>query len=98
MADSTREVPLTADALADVYPHRSTKHRSGVIVSQMQHRIDLIEQWGIKSGEAILEIGCGQGDCTVALAAAVGGSGHVTAIDPGSLDYGEDDLIKLHRS
>jgi ubiquinone/menaquinone biosynthesis C-methylase UbiE len=36
----------------------------------------------------ILEIGCGQGTCTVVLGAATGPAGHVDAIDPASLNYG----------
>lgn len=31
---------------------------------------------------------CGQGDCTIVLADAVGEGGHVDAVDPGSPDYG----------
>jgi hypothetical protein len=36
----------------------------------------------------MLEIGCGQGDCTTVLASLVGDSGHIDAIDPAPLDYG----------
>jgi ubiquinone/menaquinone biosynthesis C-methylase UbiE len=53
----------------------------------MDHRIDLFQR-EIEQGASVLEVGCGQGDCTVVLANIVGDSGHVTAIDPGSLDYG----------
>jgi precorrin-6B methylase 2 len=56
---------------------------------QMDHRIDLIAFWNIKPGSRILELGCGQGDCTIALADAVGPDGHIDAVDPGSPDYGE---------
>ncbi|TCD65578.1 hypothetical protein EIP91_002499 [Steccherinum ochraceum] len=59
-----------------------------IAMPQIQHRIDLIKSWDIQPGEKVLEIGCGQGDCTITLAAAVGESGHVTAVDPGPLDYG----------
>ena len=37
----------------------------------------------------MLEIGCGQGDTTVALADAVGEEGSVVALDPGRPDYGK---------
>lgn len=40
-------------------------------------------------GAKVLELGCGQGDSTAVLAAIVGSAGHVTGVDPGSLDYGE---------
>ncbi|KAK7409635.1 hypothetical protein QQX98_008150 [Neonectria punicea] len=36
----------------------------------------------------VLEIGCGQGTCTVVLGHATGREGHVDAIDPAPLDYG----------
>jgi len=57
-------------------------------LGQTVHRINLIKSWGIQPGENVLELGCGQGDCTAALAFAVGESGKVVAVDPGSLDYG----------
>src|SRR4051812_35337062 len=53
-----------------------------------EHRIALVEQWDIKPGSRVLEVGCGQGDCTTVLATAVGDTGHITAIDPGAPDYG----------
>ncbi|MFY0226860.1 methyltransferase domain-containing protein, partial [Bacillus cytotoxicus] len=48
---------------------------------QLQHRLDLVKEFGIKKGMSILEIGCGQGDTTVALADAVGEDGKVVGID-----------------
>ncbi len=59
-----------------------------IIIPQMEHRIQLVKYWEIETEENILEIGCGQGDCTVTLANAIGEKGRVTAIDPASLDYG----------
>ena len=55
---------------------------------QLQHRLDLVKAFGIKKGMRVLEIGCGQGDTTVAIADAVGEKGHVVAIDIASKDYG----------
>lgn len=55
---------------------------------QLQHRLDLVEAFGIKEGMRVLEIGCGQGDTTVAIADSVGKRGHVVAIDIASPDYG----------
>ncbi|KAI0674197.1 S-adenosyl-L-methionine-dependent methyltransferase [Trametes maxima] len=75
------------DALAQLYPHRSPGHLR-IVRSQIEQRVQLVEAWNVKPGEKVLEIGCGQGDCTVALAAAVGEEGSVTAVDPASLDYG----------
>lgn len=57
-------------------------------VAQAQYRLDLVAKWPITSGARVLELGCGQGDTTLALAEAVGENGHVDAVDPGALDYG----------
>ncbi|KAH7929197.1 S-adenosyl-L-methionine-dependent methyltransferase [Leucogyrophana mollusca] len=61
----------------------------GIQLGQTEHRINLVSAWQIKEGDHVLEVGCGQGDCTAVLAAAVGESGRVTAIDPAPLDYGD---------
>lgn len=55
---------------------------------QLQHRLGILQKWGLVPGSKVLEIGCGQGDCTLVLADLVGEHGHVTAIDPAPLDYG----------
>lgn len=55
---------------------------------QIIHRTGVVSPWGINAGDKVLEIGCGQGDCTVVLANLVGPEGKVTAVDPASLDYG----------
>lgn len=61
---------------------------SASLISQMEHRLMLASHWNIAPGSRVLEIGCGQGDCTIVLADAVGEEGHVDALDPGSPDYG----------
>ncbi|KAI0063528.1 S-adenosyl-L-methionine-dependent methyltransferase [Artomyces pyxidatus] len=53
-----------------------------------EHRISIVSKWDIPAGAKLLEIGCGQGDTTAVLAELVGPNGHVTAVDPGPLDYG----------
>jgi len=55
---------------------------------QTEHRLKLVAFWGIKEGSRVLEIGCGQGDTTAALAYAVGEEGFVHGIDIASPDYG----------
>ncbi|MBO0601750.1 class I SAM-dependent methyltransferase [Sporosarcina sp. E16_3] len=55
---------------------------------QTEHRLKLVEFWGIKEGGNVLEIGCGQGDTTAALAYIVGEKGFVHGIDIASPDYG----------
>ncbi|TEA13235.1 Methyltransferase ustM [Colletotrichum sidae] len=57
-------------------------------LTQTLHRLALLEHWDIAPGSKILELGCGQGDCTTVLASAVGENGTVVAVDPASLDYG----------
>jgi SAM-dependent methyltransferase len=56
--------------------------------SQTLHRLVLLQQWKISTGSKVLELGCGQGDCTTVLADAVGEQGMVVAVDPAELDYG----------
>jgi len=74
------------DALTEIY--LKDKEHDSVIRAEIQQRVDIISKWDIAPGSRILEIGCGQGDCTLVLADAVGPDGHVTGLDPASLDYG----------
>lgn len=61
----------------------------GIPLSQTEHRLALLEHWNILPGSKVLELGCGQGDCTIVLAHAVGEQGKVVAVDPADLEYGE---------
>lgn len=56
--------------------------------TQLKHRVNLVKSFAIQKGMSVIEVGCGQGDTTVALADAVGESGRVLAIDIASPDYG----------
>ncbi|KAJ4370268.1 hypothetical protein N0V86_009005 [Didymella sp. IMI 355093] len=60
----------------------------GIQHSQTLHRLELLKHWQISSGSKVLELGCGQGDCTTVLASAVGDQGNVVAVDPADLSYG----------
>jgi SAM-dependent methyltransferase len=62
--------------------------KSRVQLVQTRFRLDLVGGWGLKPGARILEVGCGQGDMTPALADAVGPEGHVLGVDIASPDYG----------
>src|SRR5262249_17647552 len=64
------------------------KYANAEKVLQLQHRTALVNVWRPGIGAHIIEIGCGQGETTVTLAAAVGASGHVLAIDDGPAEYG----------
>ena len=55
---------------------------------QTEHRLKLVEFWGIKEGSRVLEIGCGQGDTTAVLAHAVGKDGFVHGVDIALPNYG----------
>jgi ubiquinone/menaquinone biosynthesis C-methylase UbiE len=55
---------------------------------QLQHRTAIIHMWTPCRGDRVIEIGCGQGETTIALAAAVSASGHILAVDKGPAEYG----------
>lgn len=55
---------------------------------QTRFRADLARTWDLRPGDRVLEVGCGQGDMTAVLAAAVGERGHVTAVDLADPSYG----------
>ncbi|KAH6623948.1 SAM-dependent methyltransferase [Chaetomium tenue] len=55
---------------------------------RFRQRLALVDSWGVREGERVLDIGCGQGESCLVLALKVGDSGHVTAIDPAQPDYG----------
>lgn len=57
-------------------------------ISQTRFRKQLVNGWGIREGDRVLEIGCGQGDTTAVLADAVGPTGHVLAVDAADPSYG----------
>ncbi|KAF9002912.1 S-adenosyl-L-methionine-dependent methyltransferase [Cyathus striatus] len=58
-------------------------------IGQVEHRQDiLVACGGIPDGSKVLELGCGQGDCTIVLADLVGEKGTVDAIDPAPAGYG----------
>jgi len=60
---------------------------------QHAHRTKLINFWDIKNGDRIFEVGCGQGDTTVALAHTTGEKGFVYGIDIASPDYGSPETL-----
>lgn len=77
---------LDADSIARLSLH-DPAHFS-IQHSQTLHRLALLKHWNIPTGGKVLELGCGQGDCTTVLASAVGEQGSVVAVDPAELDYG----------
>ncbi|KAH0559420.1 hypothetical protein GP486_004067 [Trichoglossum hirsutum] len=60
---------------------------------QNNHRTNLLNIWSISSNSKIIEIGCGQGDCTDVLARTIGPAGHIDAIDPAPLNYGSPETL-----
>jgi hypothetical protein len=75
-------------ALNSLETREDASKSSPSLNAQEKHRLTLVSFWDITPGSRVLEIGCGQGDCTVVLADAVGENGHVDAVDPGAPDYG----------
>ena len=61
-----------------------------VIERQISQRLELVEFWKVCPDYRILEVGCGEGITTVALAAAVGEKGQVVAVDIDGPDQWED--------
>lgn len=90
---STSDVLNASDAPRLAKYHLHEPAHFNIELVQAEHRIKLINSWNslssaIKPGSRVLELGCGQGTATTVIAEAVGASGHVDAVDPGSLDYG----------
>lgn len=80
--------PLDVEAIAFATSHFDDDYGRKLALRQTQHRLEILARFDITPGSKVLEVGCGQGDFTVCLAAAAGETGHVTAVDPASLDYG----------
>lgn len=72
--------------LKEAYRYLQYEGREGAL--QLNHRIALVNLWSTEPGGHILEVGCGQGETTVALAVAVGPSGHILAVDKSNAAYG----------
>ena len=68
--------------------YKSLSYSDGQEHLQLQHRMALVNMWAPCTGGRVLEIGCGQGETTVALAAALGADGHVLAVDKAPAEYG----------
>jgi predicted methyltransferase len=79
-------IQINAASIAGLSLHDPTRFR--VQYSQTLHRLRLAQHWNILKGSNLLELGCGQGDCTTVLAYAAGELGSVVAIDPAELEYG----------
>ncbi len=75
MVDNIRD--LIENRIRDAFGIEST------LDVQILHRIDLVNFWDPRPGSRILEIGCGPGDTTGILAAAVGAEGYVAAVEKG---------------
>jgi predicted methyltransferase len=82
---------LDAASIARISLHDPTHF--GIQHSQTIHRLALLQHWNIPTDSKVLELGCGQGDCTTVLANAVGEQGRVVAVDPAESDYGELSLL-----
>ncbi|KAG9590371.1 S-adenosyl-L-methionine-dependent methyltransferase, partial [Aureobasidium melanogenum] len=79
-------IQLDAEAIARLSLH-DPNHFS-IQHAQTIHRLVLLQHWNIPKDARLLELGCGQGDCTTVLATVVGEQGEVVAVDPADLNYG----------
>ncbi|PNS17345.1 hypothetical protein CAC42_7028 [Sphaceloma murrayae] len=101
-ASAKANMSTVAESLA-----QHTISPSKIQISQLKHRLDILACWfgalesaqSALSGKIVVEIGCGQGDMTVALAHAVSSCssdsqteavrvGRVVGLDPAPLTYG----------
>jgi ubiquinone/menaquinone biosynthesis C-methylase UbiE len=81
--------PLPLSLAPSIASHSlSTPESLQIEIDQTTHRLNLLNFFRIQPSSSILEVGCGQGTCTVVLGHATGSDGHVDAIDPAPLDYG----------
>jgi SAM-dependent methyltransferase len=55
---------------------------------QLRHRTTLVHIWAPGTRSRVLEVGCGQGETTIVLAAVVGALGQVLAVDNAPAEYG----------
>jgi predicted methyltransferase len=92
MKHNTSNPPETA-SIARLSLHDPTSF--SIQHSQTVHRLTPPQHWNISAGSKVLELGCGQGDCTTVLAHAVGGHERV-AVDPADLKYGSSFYFVLY--
>jgi len=71
---------------------RELSRQYKLLPSQTIHRANILQNSSIQDGSRILEIGCGQGDCTSVLAFLYPNA-VITAIDPGPSDYGTPETL-----
>ncbi|KZO93317.1 S-adenosyl-L-methionine-dependent methyltransferase [Calocera viscosa TUFC12733] len=76
----------SAPSIASLSLHPASSN--SVQLAQTEERLALLSHWPVAPGSRVLELGCGQGDCTAVLASAVGEGGQVVALDPAPLSYG----------
>ena len=64
------------------------RHKDLIWVPRYRHRLAISNAWALRPGSCVLDIGCGQGESSLALALAVGPDGRVTGIDTAAPEYG----------
>lgn len=58
------------------------------LIPHATRRFRLLDLWSISDGDRVLDIGCGQGESTIAFAVQVGSNDQVTGIENAPPDYG----------
>ncbi|KAK3949206.1 hypothetical protein QBC32DRAFT_400401 [Pseudoneurospora amorphoporcata] len=82
---ATEEAKITT--ILSCFPHDPSLE-SLVYIPRFRQRLSILSQWSITPGSRVLDIGCGQGDSSLALALELGPTCHVTGIDTAPPDYG----------
>lgn len=83
------ETLLPPSAATKIASYQLTGDDPSIEEAQARHRIAILNAWSVvRPGTTVLELGCGQGNCTAVLAEAVGASGRVDAVDPAPPGYG----------
>ncbi|KAK1774686.1 hypothetical protein QBC45DRAFT_337053 [Copromyces sp. CBS 386.78] len=82
---TTEEAKITT--ILSYFPHDPSLE-SLVFIPRFRQRLSILSQWSIPPGSRVLDIGCGQGDSSLALALELGPTCHVTGIDTAPPDYG----------
>lgn len=84
---STTEEDAKITALLNSFPH-DPPAASLIHIPRFRQRLSILSAWSIAPGSRVLDIGCGQGDSSLALALELGPDSHITGIDSAPPSYG----------